>query len=280
VDDFAPRLSFFFNAHRDLFEEVAKFRAARRLWANIMKKRFGAKNPKSMMCRFHVQTAASSLTAQQINNNVVRTTVEALAAVLGGAQSLHTNARDEALALPSEESVQLALRTQQIIAYESGITNAVDPLGGSCYVEELTNKIEKEVIEIIQNIDNLGGSVKAIEKGFIQNEINRSAYQFQKSVDSGERIIVGLNRLTTDESSDPETQTINIEAAEKQIKRVKKFKQLRDNLAVMSSLESLSKSARNGDNLLPQIIQAVKVRVTLGEISDTMREVFGEYSTR
>jgi len=277
VDDFAPRLSFFFNAHLDLFEEVAKFRAARRLWAKIMRNRFGADNPKSMMCRFHVQTAGSSLTAQQIDNNVVRTAVEALAAVLGGTQSLHTNARDEALALPNEESVQLALRTQQILAYESGVTKAADPLGGSYYVEELTDKIEKDAMEIIQTIDDLGGSLKAIEKGFVQNEITRSAYDFQKRVDSGERIIVGVNKFTTDESSEPETQTIDPAAADRQISSVKKFKQGRDNLAVLSSRESLSKAAKNGENLLPHIIHAVKAHVTLGEISDTLREVFGEY---
>lgn len=277
VDDFAPRISFFFNAHLDLFEEVAKFRAARRMWARIMKDRFGAKNPKSMMCRFHVQTAGSTLTARQIGNNVVRTAVEALAAVLGGAQSLHTNAQDEALALPTEESVKLALRTQQIIAHESGITRVADPLGGSYYVEEVTDRIEKETREIIEKIDEMGGAVRAIERGYVQNQISRSASDYQKKVDSGERVIVGVNKFVTDESSEPQTLTIDPEAASKQIHRVKQFKKNRDNLAVASSRESLSRAARNGENLLPHIIHSVKVRTTLGEISDTLRDVFGEY---
>jgi len=280
VDEFAPRLSFFFAAHLDLFEEVAKFRAARRLWADIMKNRFGAKNPKSMMCRFHVQTSGSTLAAQQINNNVVRTTIEALAAILGGTQSLHTNARDEAYALPSEESVQLALRTQQVIAFESGIRKAVDPLGGSDYVEKLTDKIERDAKKIIHHIDDLGGAVSAIEKGFIQNEITRSAYEYQKQVDRGERIIVGLNKFSEGNNLEPETLTIDLKSAEKQIARVKKFKQSRDNLTVQVSLETLSKAAKKGENLLPHILHAVKTDATLGEISDTMREVFGEYRER
>ena len=280
VDDFAPRVSFFFNAHLNLFEEVAKFRAARRLWANIMKNRFGAKNPRSMMCRFHVQTAGSTLAAQQIDNNVIRTTIEALAAVLGGTQSLHTNARNEAHALPDEESVQLALRTQQIIAYESGVTEAVDPLAGSDYLEKLTDNIEAESKKIIQNVEKQGGSIAAIENGYIQSEITQSAFEFQKEVDSGKRIIVGVNKFTTEKTVDPETQPIDHTAAEQQIRRVSKFKQHRDNQTVQSSRESLHTAAKNGENLIPYIIHAVKTEVTLGEISDTLREVYGEYRDR
>ncbi|MEE9167226.1 MAG: methylmalonyl-CoA mutase family protein [Candidatus Neomarinimicrobiota bacterium] len=277
VDDFAPRISFFFNAHLDLFEEVAKFRAARRLWATIMKNRFSAKNPRSMMCRFHVQTAGSTLAARQVGNNVVRTAVEALAAVLGGAQSLHTNAQDEALALPTEKSVQLALRTQQVLAYETGVTHAVDPLGGSYHVEELTDRIEKEARTIIEKIDEIGGAVKAIEKGFIQNEIIRSALEYQRGVDSGKRIVVGVNKFVSDVNGEPDTLSIDPGATAKQIDRVKKFKRTRDNLAVASSRESLATAATNDENLLPYLIQAVKVRTTLGEISDTLRGVYGEY---
>lgn len=230
VDDFAPRISFFFNAHVDLLEEVAKFRAARRLWARIMKERFGARNPKAMMCRFHTQTAGSTLTAQDVDNNVVRTTLEALAAVLGGTQSLHTNARDEALSLPTEQSAQLALRTQQVIAHESGVTRAVDPLGGSYHVEELTDRIETEAGKIIDQIDSMGGAVAAIEKGFVQDEIAQSAYRFQRAVDNGDRIIVGVNRFAS--RKDPQsvpgkqagTHAIDPDAEAAQVKRVTRYK--------------------------------------------------------
>lgn len=278
VDDFAPRLSFFFNAHRNLFEEVAKFRAARRLWAKIMKEQFRAKNPKSMICRFHVQTAGSTLTAQQVDNNVVRTAFEALAAVLGGTQSLHTNARDEAISLPTEESVNLALRTQQIIAYESGVSDEVDPLGGSYYVENLTDKLEADAKKIIDNIVQMGGAVKAIEKGFIQNKIIESAYESQKIIDSNKQIIVGLNKFQSDNIIHSSTLEIDLEAVNRQVKKVKKFKEDRDNLFVSSARDSLANAAKKGDNLIPHIIHAVKSQVTLGEISDTLREVYGEYS--
>lgn len=277
VDEFAPRISFFFNAHINFFEEIAKFRAARRIWAKIMKNRFGAKNPKSMMCRFHVQTAGSSLTSQQVDNNVVRTALEALAAVLGGTQSLHTNARDEALALPTEESVELALRTQQVIAYESGATKEPDPLGGSFYIEELTDRMEKEATILMEKIDEMGGAVQAIEQRFIQEEIAHSAYEHQKKIDKKEQIIVGVNRFTSGESVMLETQQIDEDAVKKQMKRLKSFKEKRDNNGVNSAINDLNKAARDNLNLIPSILYAVKSHATLGEISDTLREVFGEY---
>ena len=277
VDEFAPRISFFFNAHINFFEEIAKFRTARRMWAKIMKNRFGAKNPKSMMCRFHVQTAGSSLTNQQVDNNIVRTALEALAAVLGGTQSLHTNARDEALALPTEESVELALRTQQVIAYESGVTKETDPLGGSFYIEELTNRMEKEVMILMEKIDEMGGAVHAIEQRFIQEKIAQSAYKHQKKIDKKEQIIVGVNRFTSGESVMLETQQIDEDAVKKQMKRLKSFKEKRDNNGVNSAINDLNKAAKDNLNLIPSILYAVKNRATLGEISDTLREVFGEY---
>lgn len=277
VDEFAPRISFFFNAHINFFEEIAKFRAARRIWAKIMKNRFGTKNPKSMMCRFHVQTAGSSLTSQQVDNNVVRTALEALAAVLGGTQSLHTNARDEALALPTEESVELALRTQQVIAYESGVTKEPDPLGGSFYIEELTDRMEKEATILMEKIDEMGGAVHAIEQRFIQEEIAQSAYEHQKKIDKKEQIIVGVNRFTSGESVLFETQQIDEDAVKKQMKRLKSFKEKRDNNGVKSAINDLNKAAKDNLNLIPSILYAVKNRATLGEISDTLREVFGEY---
>lgn len=277
VDEFAPRISFFFNAHINFFEEIAKFRAARRIWAKIMKNRFGTKNPKSMMCRFHVQTAGSSLTSQQVDNNVVRTALEALAAVLGGTQSLHTNARDEALALPTEESVELALRTQQVIAYESGVTKEPDPLGGSFYIEELTDRMEKEATILMEKIDEMGGAVHAIEQRFIQEEIAQSAYEHQKKIDKKEQIIVGVNRFTSGESVLFETQQIDEDAVKKQMKRLKSFKEKRDNNGVKSAINDLNKAAKDNLNLIPSILYAVKNHATLGEISDTLREVFGEY---
>lgn len=277
VDEFAPRLSFFFNAHNDLFEEVAKFRAARRLWAKIMKERFNAKNPKSMMLRFHTQTGGSTLTAQQPDNNIIRVTIQALAAVLGGTQSLHTNSRDEALALPSEDSVRIALRTQQIIAYESGVTETVDPLAGSYYVEHLTNTIEQKAKDYIVKIDKLGGAVKAIEKGFIQQEIQDSAYRYQMEVESGRRIVVGVNKFRIKEEPPKGLLKVDPEVGRLQEMKLKQLKSSRDNGAVSQSLAELENAAKGEENLMPFILKCVKVYCTLGEICDTLRKVFGEY---
>ncbi len=280
VDEFAPRLSFFFNAHNNLLEEVAKFRAARRMWAKIMKERFGAKNPKSMMLRFHTQTAGSMLTAQQPDNNIVRVTIQALAAVLGGTQSLHTNSRDEALSLPTEDSVRIALRTQQIIAYESGVPDTVDPLAGSYYIESMTNRIEKEAWEYIEKIDNIGGMIKAIEEGYVQKEIQDSAYQFQKEVESKERIIVGVNEFKIEEEIKPKILKVDPEIEKIQIERLKALKERRDNNAVKNALSLLKEKAKTDENLVPYIFDAVKVYATLGEISDVLREVFGVYEEK
>ena len=275
---FGKRLSFFFNAHNDFLTEIAKFRAARKLWATIMKERFGVTNEKALHCRFHVQTGGSTLAAQQIENNVVRTTIQAMSAVLGGAQSLHTNSKDEALALPTDENVRLALRTQQIIAYESGITNHPDPLAGSYVIEELTDKLESEARQLIQEIDNLGGAVKAIEAGWIQNQIALSAYYYQQKVDSKKHIIVEVNRFQEDAPRELDLQSIDTDAVKKQIKAVKKFKQERDNNQVKNYLDKLGTGARGNDNLLPLIIKCVKNDCTMGEIADTLRSVFGEYN--
>ncbi len=275
---FGKRLSFFFNAHNDFLTEIAKFRAARKLWATIMKERFGVTNEKALHCRFHVQTGGSTLAAQQIENNVVRTTIQAMSAVLGGAQSLHTNSKDEALALPTDENVRLALRTQQIIAYESGITNHPDPLAGSYVIEELTDKLESEAWQLIQEIDNLGGAVKAIEAGWIQNQIARSSYDYQQKVDSKKHIIVGVNRFQEDAPRELDLQSIDTDAVKEQIKAVKKFKQERDNNQVKNYLDKLETGARGNDNLLPLIIKCVKNDCTMGEIADTLRSVFGEYN--
>jgi methylmalonyl-CoA mutase N-terminal domain/subunit len=277
VDEFAPRLSFFFNAHNDLFEEVAKFRAARRLWAKIMKERFGAKDPKSMMLRFHTQTGGSTLTAQQPDNNIIRVTIQALAAVLGGTQSLHTNSRDEALALPTEDSVRIALRTQQIIAYESGVTETIDPLAGSYYVEHLTNTIEQKAREYIDKIDKLGGSVKAIEKGFIQQEIQDSAYRYQMEVESGRRIVVGVNKFQIQEEPPKGLLKVDPEVGRVQEQKLRELKSSRDNIIVKEALEELEKKAGTDENLMPTIIKCVKSYCTLGEICDVLRKVFGEY---
>jgi len=276
VDDFAPRLSFFFNAHNDLFEEVAKFRAARRIWAKIMKERFKAKNPRSMMLRFHTQTAGSTLTAQQPDNNIVRVTIQALAAVLGGTQSLHTNSRDEALALPSEDSVRIALRTQQIIAYESGVTETVDPLAGSYYVEYLTNTIERKAIEYIEKIDKLGGAPKAIEKGFMQQEIQDSAYKYQMEIEQGKRIVVGVNKFNMEEEQ-PKGLLKDPEVRKLQIEKLNQLKSSRDNVQINNVLQELKDKARTNENLMPAIIKCVKAYCTLGEICDALRSVFGEY---
>jgi methylmalonyl-CoA mutase N-terminal domain/subunit len=278
VDDFAPRLSFFFNAHLDFFEEIAKFRAARRLWARIMKERFGAESPKSLMLRFHTQTAGSSLTAQQPQNNVIRVTLQALAAVLGGTQSLHTNSMDEAFSLPSEEAVQTALRTQQLIAYESGATNTVDPLGGSFFVERLTSEIEERAQTYIDEIDNMGGAVAAIEQGYVQKEILESAYAYQKAVEEGHQVVVGLNKFQDEETPPKNLLRVDPAVTEFQVAQLKQLKDGRDNLAVDSALEKLKKCAQGSDNLMPPIMEAVKCYATLGEICDTLRGVFGEYT--
>ena len=277
VNQFGKRLSFFFNCHNNFFEEVAKFRAARRMWAKIMKERFSATEPKSMMCRFHTQTAGSTLQAQQIDNNVVRTTLQATAAVLGGTQSLHTNSRDEALSLPTEKSARLALRTQQIIAHESGIPSIADPLAGSHYVEDLTDELEKEAAELIDKIDELGGAVPAIENEFQQNEIAKSAFDYQKAIDDREKIIVGVNKFQSQEAEITETLQIDQKAVQQQLDRLQSLKQNRDKQKVESSLNALNDTASNDKNLIPVIIDAVQSEATLGEISDTLRGVFGEY---
>ncbi|MFC1913386.1 methylmalonyl-CoA mutase [Chloroflexota bacterium] len=277
VDSFAPRFSFFFAAYTNLFEEVAKFRVARRIWAKIMKERFGAKNPKSTMLRYHVQTDGFTLTEQQPLNNIVRVTLQALAATLGGCQSLHTNSFDEALALPSEEAVQVALRTQQIIAHESGIADTVDPLGGSYYIEWLTNRVEAGIEQYLDKIDEMGGALEAIKKGYIQREIARSAYEYQKAVDSGEQVIVGMNKFTAEEVSTPQVLEIDEAVEKKQIARLHKLKQERDNQQVSQVLEKVRRVARSDENIMPALIEAVQTYATVGEISDALRDVFGEY---
>ncbi|MHC2994757.1 MAG: methylmalonyl-CoA mutase family protein [Candidatus Atribacteria bacterium] len=277
VDDFAPRLSFFFNAHNDLLEEVAKFRAARRLWAKIMKERFGAKNKKSLMLRFHTQTAGCTLTAQQPDNNIIRVTIQALSAVLGGTQSLHTNSRDEALALPAEDSVRIAIRTQQVIAYESGVTETIDPLAGSYYVESLTNEIEKQALEYIEKIDKLGGAPRAIEKGFIQQEIQNSAYQYQKEIEKGKRIVVGVNKFQIKEESPKGLLKIDPEVERCQVEKLRELKETRNNQKAKANLDTLERAAQTETNLMPYILDCVKSYITLGEICNVLRSVFGEY---
>ena len=277
IDAFAGRLSFFFASWSELFEEVAKFRAARRMWARIMHDRFGARSPRSMMCRFHVQTAGSSLTAQSVDNNVVRTTIEALAAVLGGAQSLHTNAKDEALALPSEASARLALRTQQIIAHESGVADTPDPLAGSYFVESLTDQLEDAAQDYLDQIDAMGGALAAIEAGFQQRQIQEAAYRVQREVEEGERVVVGVNRFRDDEVHTPELQQIDPTAERGQVDRVRRLRSQRDEQAWALALDRLGEAANGTDNLMPLIIDAVKARATLGEISDRLRVAFGEH---
>jgi len=278
VDDFAHRLSFFFASHNDFFEEIAKFRAARRLWARLMKERFHAKNPRSMWMRMHIQTSGCTLTAQQPLNNIIRTTIQALAAVLGGTQSLHTNSFDEALCLPTEEAVRVALRTQQIIAHESGATNTADPLAGSYYVEALTNEMEEKAMDYIQKIDDMGGAIVAIEKGFLQKEIADSAYKYQKEVDEKKRIIVGLNEYTIEEEKCPiELLRVDPKVEKQQVVKLQKLKRERNNRKVKESLEKLHYSAEKDENLMPTIIEAVKAYATLGEITDVLRKVYGEY---
>ena len=278
VDAFAGRLSFFWNAHNNVLEEVAKFRASRRIWAKVMKERFHAEKPKSMMLRVHTQTAGSMLTAQQPNNNIVRVALQTAAAVMGGTQSLHTNSRDEALALPTEESVMVALLTQQIFAYESGLADVVDPLAGSYYVEAMTNRIEKEAWEYIKKIDDLGGAVAAIEKGYIQKEIQDSAYKWQMDVESGARVIVGVNKFQVEEEAPKNLLKVDASVGEKQKAKVEAMKAKRDNAAVQAALAELKKAcADEHENLMPHILAAVKTYATLGEICGVMREVFGEY---
>ncbi|WP_027405726.1 methylmalonyl-CoA mutase [Anaerovibrio sp. RM50] len=278
IDDFAGRLSFFWNAHNNVLEEVAKFRASRRVWAKVMKERFHAEKPKSMMLRVHTQTAGSMLTAQQPNNNIIRVALQTAAAVMGGTQSLHTNSRDEALALPTEESVMIALRTQQIVAYESGLADVIDPLAGSYYVEALTNKIEKEAWEYIKKIDEIGGAVAAIEKGYIQKEIQDSAYKWQMDVESGAKTIVGVNKFQIEEEPPKGLLKVDASVGVAQCKRLAEMKAKRDNDAVKSALADLKKACQDeNENLMPHILNAVRTYATLGEICGVMREVFGEY---
>ena len=277
IDAFAPRLSFFFDTHNDFLEEIAKFRAARTIWAKIAKTRFGAKNPKSWMLRFHAQTAGSSLTAQQPDNNVIRVTIQALAAILGGAQSLHTNSKDEALAIPTEEAARLALRTQQIIAYESGITNTVDPLGGSYAIEMLTKKIETEVEHLLEKIDSLGGMLPAIESGWIQSQIQEAAYAYQLSVEKKERVIVGVNDFKIDEEQKIPIHTANPALEAGQVQSLSKIRASRDERTVRESIRRLEEAAKGSENLMPHILAAVEAYTTVGEISDAFRRVHGLY---
>ncbi len=277
VDEFAPRLSFFFNAHNNLLEEVAKFRAARRLWARLMRERFHARDPRSLMLRFHTQTAGSTLQAQQPDVNVVRTTIQALAAVLGGTQSLHTNAMDEALALPTEQSARLALRTQQVVAHESGVADTVDPLAGSYAVEQLTNEIEGRAADYIDKIDAMGGMLRAIEIGYVQREIQEAAYQYQRAVETNDAIVVGLNHFKAEEDAPIKTLRIDAEIESAQINRLRALRARRDNEATKSALVALEDAARGTENLLPRILQCVERDATVGEISHTLRRVWGEY---
>ena len=277
VDEFGPRLSFFFNAHLDFLEEIAKFRATRRLWARIMRNRFKAKDPRSVMMRFHTQTAGCTLTAQQPKNNIVRVAFQALSAVLGGTQSLHTNSMDEAFCLPSEEAVRVALRTQQLIAHESGVTDTVDPFGGSYYIEGLTNEILDRAQGYIDKIDELGGAASAIEKGFIQREIQDSAYRYQREIEKGERVVVGVNKFQVEEESPKDLLRVDPVVRLSQIEGLKRLKSERDNGRVTGILGELRKAAEGNDNLMPIILDAVKAYATLGEICDALREVFGEY---
>jgi len=277
VDDFAPRLSFFFNAHIDFFEEICKMRAARRIWARVMRERFKAKNPRSWWMRFHTQTAGCSLTAQQPYNNVVRTAIEALAAVLGGTQSLHTNSLDEVLCLPSEHAVEIALRTQQIIAEETGVANTIDPLGGSFFIEALTNEMEAKALDYISKIDEMGGMVAAIEKGYPQMEIADAAYHYQRQLESGEKVMVGINRYATGE--DPQIPLIEIDdtVENEQVARLVAVKRKRDSKAVLRSLDAIRQASRKNENVMPHCIPAVKNLVSVQEICDVYREVYGEY---
>ena len=277
VDKFAPRLSFFFNAHNNFLEEVAKFRAARRLWAKIMRDRFGAANPRSLMLRFHTQTAGSTLTAQQPENNIVRTALQALAAVLGGTQSLHTNSFDEALGLPTEESARVALRTQQIVAYETGVPNTIDPLAGSYFIESLTNQVEHEAQEYLDKIDALGGALKAIEQGYVQQEIQNAAYDAQQAIDHLEQVVVGVNRFETEDEATVPVFRVDEALERKQVERLRALRAKRDHEVWQAAIRSVEEAARTGTTLMPTVLQAVESYATVGEISDAMRRVFGEY---
>ncbi|MDZ4722943.1 MAG: methylmalonyl-CoA mutase family protein [candidate division Zixibacteria bacterium] len=277
IDSFAPRLSFFFVAYNDLFEEVAKFRAARRLWAKIVKEKYGAKDERSLLLRFHTQTGGSTLTAQQPENNIIRTTVQALAATLGGTQSLHTNAFDEALGLPTEKSAEIALRTQQILANESGVANSADPLGGSYFVEYLTDELEKKITEIMEHIRKLGGSVQCVENGYFKNEIAKSAYEYQKNIESEQMIVVGVNRYRQEKVEIPVVLKIDPESERRQIEALIKLKASRDSSAVTKSLALVKESAVKNDNIVPSVLAAVENYCTVGEISDTLRNTWGEY---
>jgi len=277
ADVFAPRISFFFNAHNNFLEEVAKFRAARRMWAHMMCEKFGATNPRSWMLRFHTQTAGSTLTAQQPENNIVRTAIQAMAAVLGGTQSLHTNSFDEALSLPTEQAARTALRTQQIIAFESGVPNTIDPLAGSYFVESLTDEIEKRAKEYLDKIEALGGVLKAIERGYIQQEIQNAAYEFQRAVDSGDATVVGVNRFALEQENPVPIQRIDESLERKQVERVRAVRKKRDPRRWGQTIAAVREAARSRDNLMPRIMNAVEAYATVGEISDAMRSVFGEY---
>jgi len=277
VDEFAPQLSFFFNAHNDLLEEIAKYRAARRLWARTMRERFGARDPRSWMLRFHAQTAGSSLTAQQPENNIVRVAIQALAAVLGGCQSLHANAMDEALALPTEQAALIALRTQQILGYESGVANSVDPVAGAYAIEKLTDEIEARAGEYISRIDALGGVLRAIESGYIQGEIQKAAYEYQRAIESGEQIVVGVNRFTTGEDRPVPLHRIHEELERAQVERLRSLRARRDAAQAAAGVAEIERRARSGENLMPAILAGVEALATVGEISDAMRRVFGEY---
>lgn len=277
VDVFAPRLSFFFNAHSNFLEEVAKFRAARRMWTRLMREKFRAKNPRSWMLRFHTQTAGSTLTAQQPENNIVRTAIQAMSAVLGGTQSLHTNSYDEALGLPTEQAARVALRTQQILAYESGAPNTIDPLAGSYFIESLTNEIEKRALEYLEKIDGLGGMLKSIERGFVQQEIQNAAYEYQQSVEAGDATVVGVNRFTQENEGQIPIQRIDESLERKQVERLRALRAKRDANRWSAALTTLGNAARSKENVMPKILEAVEARATVGEISDAMRAVFGEY---
>ncbi|MGZ8843874.1 MAG: methylmalonyl-CoA mutase family protein, partial [Pyrinomonadaceae bacterium] len=277
IDDFAPRISFFFNAHNNLLEEVAKFRAARRLWARIMRDRFHARNPRSLMLRFHTQTAGSTLTAQQPEVNVVRTTIQALAAVLGGTQSLHTNAMDEALALPTEDAARIALRTQQVIAYESGVADTVDPLAGSYAIEELTTEIEQRVVDYLDKIDAMGGTLHAIESGYIQREIQNAAYEYQRAIEGDDAIVVGVNRFQSDAESHVKTLRVDPAIEKTQVERLRALRERRDSIATETTLVKLEEAARGTENVLPRILDCVEAYATVGEISNRLRTVWGEY---
>jgi len=278
INDFSSRISFFFNCHNYFFEEIAKFRAARKIWARIMKNRYNVTNSKGLLCRFHTQTAGSSLQAQQIENNIARTTMQAAAAVLGGTQSLHTNSKDEALSLPTEEAAKTALRTQQILAYESGIADVVDPLAGSYFIEDLTQKIESKVFEIIKTIDSMGGAIAAIENNFQQNQIANTSFNYQKSIENNEQIIVGNNKFSDDKEIETSIQKINKESIKNQLERLKKFKKSRDIKVVENALKKLNQEIKNDSNLVPHIINCIKSNCTLGEICNTMKNNYGEHN--